>query len=203
MAGPFHSYTEVMPETRDKRRRNDLDLFVLALVNEGISIPCALRKAASLSPGAAIPALKRLLRAGYLLHDKPGPRGRTEHSMTSDGQRHLKTAWRSLIEGGPSGDPDADLRVALLAIWVGSDRRLGADFLRQSAARIRNSGGREDGQQSAPDLPPIALWYRKLRSASAHALVRSQADALLAMATALPKKASGRGRMRSGPSGKS
>jgi len=151
---PSGSYTVGMPETRDKRRREDLDIFVLALIEKGISTPYDLQKRAALSPGATIPALGRLLRAGYLLQKKPGPRGRTEHTITSDGREHLMVAWRMLIEEGPSGDPDADLRVALLAIWVGGDLRRAVDFLRRSAARIRQSTGGSTSTAMTPTCRP-------------------------------------------------
>jgi len=124
-----------MSETRDKRRRNDLDLFVLALIESGISTPYELKTTAGLSPGATIPALRRLLEESLILKGKPGPRGRTGHKITAEGRRYLNIGWKDLIEDGPSGDLDADLRVALLAIWVGGDRQLAADFLRQSATQ--------------------------------------------------------------------
>ena len=122
-----------MPETRDKRRRNDLDLFVLALIDSGISTPYELQKTAGLSQGATIPALQRLLEARLVRQGKPGPRGRTAYQVIATGKRLLKNGWVALIEEGPSGDVDSDLRVALLALLGGSDRRLAADFLRQSA----------------------------------------------------------------------
>jgi hypothetical protein len=53
-----------MSESRDKRRRNDLDAFALALIECGISISYELKTTAGLSPGATIPALKRLVMAG-------------------------------------------------------------------------------------------------------------------------------------------
>ena len=43
-----------MSETRDKRRRTDLDLFVLALIDGGVSTPYELQKAAGLSPAFAV-----------------------------------------------------------------------------------------------------------------------------------------------------
>jgi hypothetical protein len=43
-----------MSETRDKRRRTDLDLFVLALIDGGVSTPYELQKEAGLSQGATI-----------------------------------------------------------------------------------------------------------------------------------------------------
>ena len=48
-----------MPRMGDKRRRNDLDLFLLALIEGGISTPYDLQKSAGLSPGATIPVLQR------------------------------------------------------------------------------------------------------------------------------------------------
>jgi hypothetical protein len=47
-----------MSETRDKRRRTDLDIFILALIDSGVSTPYEFQKAAGLSQGATIPALQ-------------------------------------------------------------------------------------------------------------------------------------------------
>jgi hypothetical protein len=52
------AYWRCMSETRDKRRRTDLDLFVLA---------------------------QRLVEAGFVRQGKPGARGRTDHTITSAG----------------------------------------------------------------------------------------------------------------------
>jgi DNA-binding PadR family transcriptional regulator len=130
-----------MSETRDKRRRTDLDLFVLALIDAGVSTPYELQKAAGLSQGATIPALQRLLDAGFLRQGKPGPRGRTDYRVTATGKRLLKDGWLPLIEAGPKGDADSDLRVALLALSAGGDRRQAADFLRRAADRKMESIG--------------------------------------------------------------
>jgi len=176
-----------MSETRDKRRRNDLDLFALALIESGISTPYELKSAAGLSPGATIPALRRLLEGGLVLQEKAGPRGRMGHRITAEGRRYLNNGWKCLIENGPSGDLDADLRVALLAIWVDGDRQLAADFLRQSAAqRLKLIGVAEEPDKPA-SLPPLALWYRRLRSASAEALIKGKSAEALAMAKSLPR----------------
>jgi len=176
-----------MSQTRDMRRRNDLDLFVLALIESGISTPYELKTTAGLSPGATIPALRRLREEGLVLQGKTGPRGRTGHKITTEGRRHLNIGWKSLIDDGPSGDLDADLRVALLAIWVGGDRQLAVDFLRQSAAqKLKSIGGAEEPDKPV-SLPPLALWYSRLRSASAEALKKGESAAALAMAKSLPR----------------
>jgi hypothetical protein len=62
-----------MSQTPDKRRRTDLDLFILALIDSGISTPYEFQKAASLSQGATIPALQRLLEARLVRQGKPVP----------------------------------------------------------------------------------------------------------------------------------
>lgn len=177
-----------MPEARDKRRKTDLDLFVLALVDGGVSTPYALQMSAGLSPGASIPALQRLTEAGLVRQGKPGSRGRTEHRVTPAGKKLLKTGWRSLIEEGPSGDLDADLRVALLALLACGERRVAADFLRQSAARKLESIAMIERPDQPDPLPPLAFWYRELRSASGRVMLKGGSAAALAMAEALPRK---------------
>jgi DNA-binding PadR family transcriptional regulator len=181
-----------MSASNDKRRRGDLDLFVLALIASGVATPYELKTAAGLSPGATIPALARLLEAGFVFQGKPGPRGRTVHKITAEGRRYLKSGWKELVQDGPSGDLDADLRVALLALWLGGDRRLGADFLRQSAEKKLNTIRTAEEPDDLASLPPLAQWYRRLRSTSAVALIKGESTAALAMAKALPRDAAGR-----------
>jgi len=179
-----------MSETRDKRRRTDLDLFVLALIDSGITTPYELQKSAGLSPGATIPALQRLLEAGFARQGKPGPRGRTAHRTTSAGKNLLKSGWRELLDDGPSGDLDADLRVALLTLWAGGERRLAVDFLRQSADKKAESIEVVAEDSSSEGSAPLATWYGRLRSASAKALMRGESAAALAMAENLPSNLS-------------
>lgn len=175
-----------MSQTSDKRRRTDLDLFVLALIESGISTPYDLQRTAALSPGATIPALQRLLESGFVQRGKPGSRGRTNHQITPAGKKMLKTGWRDLLDDGPSGDLDADLRVALLAL-AGGEHRLAKDFLKRSAARKLDSITAIEEPEKPTELPPIAYWYRELRSASTKALLKSSAAAAIAMAESLRK----------------
>jgi DNA-binding PadR family transcriptional regulator len=190
-----------MAEARDKRRRTDLDLFVLALIDSGVSTPYELQKAAGLSQGATIPALHRLLDARLVRQGKPGARGRTDHQVTAAGKKLLKGGWLALIEEGPSGEVDSDLRVALLALLGGGDRRLAADFLRQSADRKMESVAAVEPIGNPSKLAPLPRWYSDLRSSTAKALLTAEAAAIRAMADALPRKLSGNSR-HSTPAGK-
>lgn len=176
-----------MSQSRDKRRRTDLDLFVLALVEAGLSTPYDLQKAASLSPGATIPALQRLLESGFVRQGRPGPRGRTDHKITPAGKKLLKSGWRDLVEDGPSGDLDADLRVALLAVWVGRERRLAADFLKQSAAKKLAALEALEEVVECASGSHLGGWYTRLRFVPANAILQAQHEAAISMAEELPK----------------
>jgi hypothetical protein len=102
-------YWSYMSETPDKRRRADLDLFVLALIESGVTTPYELQKSAGISQGASIPALQRLLESSFVRQGKAGPRGRSDYKATATGRKALKGGWLPLVEAGPSGDLDADL----------------------------------------------------------------------------------------------
>jgi hypothetical protein len=175
-----------MSEPRDKRRRNDLDLFVLALIDSGISTPYALQKEAGLSPGATIPAIQRLLLAGHVRQRRASLRGKTEHRVTAAGRKHLTQGWYPLIEKGPTGDLDADLRIALVALCVGGKHKLAVDFLRQSAEKMLKSSEAESAEYTPEAPSQLASWYRKLRGAAAKALLEEQSAAVLVMADRFP-----------------
>lgn len=177
-----------MSETHDKRRKSDLDLFVLALINGGVSTPYTLQKEAGLSPGATIPAIQRLLLAGLIRQGKAGPRGRTESRITAAGKKQLRGGWRILIDEGPTGDLDADLRVALLAISEGNAYSPAFQMLKRSGAKLLEMGQAvsKDGKSDGP--VGLAGLYRELRSVSVKALLEGQAAAAATIADSLPRK---------------
>ncbi len=53
--------------------------------------------------------------------------------MSASGKRLLEDGWQTLIDPGPTGDLDSDLRVALGVMWGGGDQWLAAGFLMGSA----------------------------------------------------------------------
>jgi DNA-binding PadR family transcriptional regulator len=181
-----------MSEIRDQRRRTDLDLFILALIESGVSTPYQFQKAAGLSQGATIPALQRLLDARLVRQAKPGARGRTDYKVSAAGKRFLREGWLPLIEAGPSGDLDSDLRVALLVIWGSADRRLAADFLRQSADKKMESIAAAELTAGSVAAVPLARWYTDLRSETAKTLLAAESEAIRVLANDLPRKLTGR-----------
>ena len=188
-----------MSETPDKRRRTDLDLFVLALIDGGVSTPYELQKTAGLSQGATIPALQRLLEARFVRQGKPGARRRTNYKVSAAGKKLLQDGWLPLIEAGPSGDLDSDLRVALLAIWGSGDRRLAANFLRQSADKKIESIAVAESARDSGAVAALARWYTDLRCETAKALLTAESEAIRAMADALPRKLTGKPRRSTRP----
>lgn len=177
-----------MPETRDKRRRTDLDLFVLALIDSGISTSYEFQKSAGLSPGATIPALERLVEGGFVRQGKPGARRRTDYTTTPIGRKFLKNSWRILLEDGPSGDLDADLRVALLVLWAGGKRQLATNFLQQSALKKLESIESPAAGEENNSFSSLANCYVRLRFTSAKTLLQAQCNAAVATAEALPQR---------------
>jgi DNA-binding PadR family transcriptional regulator len=175
-----------MSETADKRRRADLDLFILALIDSGVSTPYQLQKLAGLSQGATVPTLKRLVDARYVRQGPPGARGRTEYRVTSQGNFALRSGWQRLVDGGPSGDPDSDLRIALLALWSGR-RSLAVDFLIQSAEMKLKAAQATEALLGLDDDPPLARWYRELRNTVTKAQVMAESKALRTAAGNLPR----------------
>lgn len=124
-----------------------------------IATASELKTATGASPGATIRALAGLTKARLILQGTSGPRGRTDHKITADGRRYLKQGWRDRIDHGPSGDLDTDLRVALLALFIGEDRGLAADFVRRSASQRLESAHTVRESNRSAELP-LALWYK-------------------------------------------
>jgi len=186
-----------MSETPDKRRRTDLDLFVLALIDGGVSTPYELQKLAGLSQGATIPALQRLLKARLVRQGKRGARGRIDYKVTAAGRKTLKNGWLPLLDAGPSGDIDADLRVALLTIWGSGDSRLAAEFLRESADRKKALRANAEPTNDTSTVPPLARWYVEMRAGAAKALLTAECSVIRAMADTLPRKLAGKARRSS------
>jgi DNA-binding PadR family transcriptional regulator len=191
-----------MSQIPDKRRRTDLDLFILALIDSGISTPYEFQKSAGLSQGATIPALQRLLDAQLVRQGRPGARGRTDYKVSAAGKRALRDGWKALIEAGPSGDPDSDLRVALLAVLGSGNRLLAATFLRKSADEREESLAATNLTSSSDAVPPLAQWYTDLRCNTAKALLTAESQAIRAMAEALPRSLTGKRSRSAGTSKK-
>ena len=177
-----------MSATGDRRRRSDLDLFVLALVEEGVSTPYRMQVDAGLSQGATIPTLRRLVAAKWIRQSRPGSRGRMEYRITAAGRRRLGNGWRELIDFGPVGDLDTDLRAALLALFVGGQRIPAAQFLRASADKRQQTIKHAPESSEQPGQSLLAASYQRLRAEAVQSLAEAETTAILTVAGRLPPK---------------
>ena len=171
----------------DKRRRTDLDVFVLALIEAGVSTPYELQRSAQLSQGATGPVLERLLASRLVLAGQPGPRNRVGYRISAAGKRYIAAEWRTLVEAGPTGDLDVDLRVALLSLWLGGKSGEAAKFL-SDCANLRATARQIHGGTDLPkDVPLLAAWYTDLRAISSQKRAEADLEVIAAVLQALPR----------------
>jgi len=152
---------------------------VIALLLEGVSTPYELQSLAGLSPGATIPILQSLVEDGHVRAGKPGIRGRIAYVVTLKGEKWLETIWPTLLQDGPSGDLDSDLRVFLIAVRVGNDRVRAEAFLRKAIAHRQETLGEFDGKvrQEGGGIR-LADHYVSLRSRATTAILKAEVKAI-------------------------
>jgi DNA-binding PadR family transcriptional regulator len=114
--------------------RTTLELYVMALVRAGIRTPYELKVRADLSLGSTIPALGRLEKEGLIKASELGARRSRRYSVTSKGEKILRTAWREQLDAQPT-DLDSILRITYL-IWIHKSPNEAAGYLRQSGLRL-------------------------------------------------------------------
>jgi len=177
-------------QSQDKRCRLDLELFVLALIARGISTPYQLSREASLSPGATLPVLARLMEAGSIRRGAVGPRGRVEHTLTATGQRRLKGEWQDLLKASPASDIESVLRVAALSTMCAAPKKVVAAFLKD-AAKARSADSKKRKQELLQAGPSIAGTgaeiYKQMLAQQTVVRLAAEAALLRKLAVSLPK----------------
>ena len=176
---------------RDKRSREDLELFTLALVERGIN-SAYLLLLAGISQGAALPVLGRLENSGYVRRGKPGPRGRTEFELTAAGRRYLQTGWQTLLEAPVSGDIETILRAASLAVLSGADRKIVSAYLK-GAAKEKAADSKSRKAESKESKPPLLAEpdpgiYNWMLATNAAARLAAEAKVLRQLAITLLRR---------------
>lgn len=102
-----------------KTHRSTLDFFILALMADDVAVtPYTLLQRLGISPGASIPALRRLEKEGLTQRGKAGKRGRQPFKLTESGQevlgRELHEGLPKLVQMPPQ-DPETLCRIVALA----------------------------------------------------------------------------------------
>lgn len=174
---------------RDKRSKLDLELFVLALVQRGVNTPYMLFTTAGLSPGATLPVLNRLEKAGFVRKGKPGARGRMEFEVTASGRQQLKVGWRPLLESPVAGDIESILRTVALSVLSGADNKTVLEFLESAHASkakdaLRRKSEARTAKESLSDESDTGL-YAWMQATQASARLASEAKVLRQLASAI------------------
>jgi DNA-binding PadR family transcriptional regulator len=152
---------------------------VIALLLEGVSTPYELQSLAGLSAGATIPILQSLVEDGHVRAGKPGTRGRVAYVVTSKGKKWLEEVWPSLLQDGPSGDLDSDLRVFLIALRAGKDRARAEAFLRSGLEHRQEALAELEGKMKEEGSGVwLADQYVSLCARASAAILKAEAKAI-------------------------
>jgi DNA-binding PadR family transcriptional regulator len=116
-----------------------LELFILAMVQQGLTTPYELKTRASLSLGSTVPALFRLEKSGLVKASEAGARRSRNFSITAKGTKALVPGWKEQLTEEHT-DLDSILRVAYLA-WQHGDARACQEFMKRSADELRGWAG--------------------------------------------------------------
>jgi DNA-binding PadR family transcriptional regulator len=180
----------VLPPLPDKRAKLDLELFVLALLRQGINTPYRLQAEAGLSPGATLPVLTRLQQGGHVRRGRSGPRGRAEYEITAAGRSFLKNNWRSLMEGPASSEVETIFRVVALALFSGADQSAIANYLKNAAdQRLKGQQHRYRTKLTLnwPGTGSMSEFYGQMRQMYAASRLTTEAKALRNLAVRIKK----------------
>ncbi len=176
--------------TPDKRSKSDLDLFILALLEAGITTAYGLRIYAGLSPGATLPVLARLKSKRLAKPADAASRGRTDFHPTAAGINYLKSGWRSLLEADIPPSADAVLRTVALTVVIGGDSRAARAYLARAAKARRavlEAGPATGGAEISPKHP-LPQAFLRMRSAYEAARLKAEAQVFAALAKNLGRK---------------
>lgn len=102
-----------------KLKYSSLDILLLKLLESGVNTVCALHIQGGISIGAAVPALRRLEKAGLVGRMQTDFRRRQEFSVTSSGSRALESGLPDLVQSTLSsryGDAETLVRLAVLCL---------------------------------------------------------------------------------------
>jgi DNA-binding PadR family transcriptional regulator len=108
-----------------------LELFVLAMVRQGLATPYELKTKAGLSLGSTVPVLARLKEDALVKASEEGARRSRKFSTTAKGTKAPTQGWAEQLATEHT-DLDSILRVAYLA-WLHGDKTACQEFMKRSA----------------------------------------------------------------------
>jgi hypothetical protein len=136
-----------------------LDLFLLALIADGLDTPYRWQRQAAVSTGASLPSVRRLAALGLVQEAEPGPRSSRRFSLTRAGRRELGnfTQYLQAALGNPNLDAESMLRLVSIA-YVQGEQDLARRLLEQCALN-RESRSSLDDSTRTPLPSDLAEFY--------------------------------------------
>ena len=165
----------------DRRAREDLDLFLLALISQGIDTLYRMQSLAGISQGTSLQAIQRLFEHGLIRSSAEGSRRRKTWSLTRAGRSRLQRDSRPRTSQGLSNSNfEGLLRTALLMAFVHGDFQSASSVLSAAATRPQKIDG--DKTQKRGEVPEIASVYTRMRRLRMAQIARVEAKILAHLA---------------------
>jgi hypothetical protein len=99
--------------------------------------------------------------------------------VTSKRKKWLEEVWPALLQNGPSGDLDSDLRVFLIAVRVGKNRAGAEAFLQNAIANRQKTLAELEGKMKEEGSGVwLADQYVSLRARASAAILKAEAKAI-------------------------
>jgi DNA-binding PadR family transcriptional regulator len=170
--------------------RTSLELFVLAMVRQGLATPYELKTKAGLSLGSTVPVLARLEKDALVKASEKGARRSRQFSITAKGTKALIQGWPEQL-GTEHTDLDSILRVASLA-WLHGDIKACQEFMKRTAKGLHGWAGSLSAEaeriaakiEESPDGDTF-VWLRTYCEA---ARAETDAAALIELSDRITKK---------------
>lgn len=176
-----------------ERLLSSLDVFLLALIDSGVTTSYDMREQAGISVGASRPALQRLQRQGLVEQGKAEARNKLAFRLTRRGHHAKLTGLNHLLEesrANPSSEAESIVRIVALGVVEGRASKA-RQILSTSAEECRRRARNFDEATKEPGSG-VAGVYRAMMALCSAAELDAFALALDKLASQVHKPASGR-----------
>lgn len=169
-----------------------LETYILVCLSRGMETGYDLLRSAGLSIGATNPALRRLLKAGYVARavgETKSARPKFAFKLTSKGTREAQSGWQRYLERPDTDlDVEAVLRIVDMAGLGGADAKKVGNFLLK-ASELRSEGAKRLMMEADLQAYRKRFEYPYLKLRLEGARLESEARALADLANSVNPRA--------------
>lgn len=170
---------------------SSLDLFLLALIDSGLTSAYAFRELAGISVGATLPALRRLEEYGFVIRGQKQARNKQNLELTPAGTRELKIALKRILseyQEHPPTDTQSVLRVCSLVLKENNKHSAKKLLLAAANERVKRARSMTEQQLQFDSRVNAALGYQQMSARCAAASLEAESKALLSLVGILDGK---------------